>query len=196
MQEGTSLQWQRPTSSETRLARFEQGTLLYQGVSVRELLLDLSRHSPSFLQSLASFLTKLSQRRCCPDDEGDFWEELSLQVSEEELAVWSQWAEAACAKIAQYLSRAYQRANSGIHCVVDNQGQLLMNGVNITAMLRRWSQSPDESLKDYVRGIYYRLQRATHRDLLHADTQLRQRVEMTLQQFRNLGFDQPEDDEK
>lgn len=146
--------------------QFKNGSLSLNGQDIQSHIQKMLQTNPSALSKLAHDLgayrsyriaQRLRKKRRQVDDAGVFEEELELIDPTGELAHLSALVEAYVAKIMRSLKKRYDETSSGMSFSLDEEGQLVLNGMNVTSFIEMSRDFPSQKALVFLKGFKERL---------------------------------------
>lgn len=144
-------------SHKTGLA-FAQGKLSFDGRDVGKVITEVAQQTPQALAQIAGALEQFkkdSLRR-----KMQAYRRLKIRKNvedDEELGHIYALCDAYLAKISDVLKRRYDEKKSGLTLHFDEEGQFILNGMNIPAFIARCRDDPNPKSLTFLRGIRARL---------------------------------------
>ncbi len=140
--------------------KFAKGQIIINGKNIGVLLEQAVEQPAAFWSQVANDLhaflqhnlKRTGQRRKKKIGETD-----EDYVLDGELAQLSALAEAYIAKIMRIIKRKYDEKADGFSYTLDEDGQLILNGINITSFIETASQHPSEKAILFLKGLKNRL---------------------------------------
>lgn len=154
---------------------YENRRLFYQGKNLSTTLKNAAETHPAIFAQIAAELErfKKKQKRRLNDlaSQGFLSEEI-----ENEIAQILALCDAYLAKLAELMQSRYNSLESGCALAFDENGQIILNGINVHAILERYREAPNPRAKVYLKGLANRLYNAMH----NSHSRLYHRVQETL----------------
>ena len=148
----------KKSKSATNGIHVAKDRILYQGKDLASVIREAAQTNPQFLSKLAKELkekreqlkekTKKDKRMKLPFMKGKLLKKLNRELSM--IAVY-------LTKIAEHLKSKYDQTQSGIHVAFDDNGQLIMNGINVNALINQCRENATPQSKIYLAGLKKRL---------------------------------------
>lgn len=130
--------------------------LYLNGYDLAKIIRENAQHNPQVLAKIANELEKL-KKKVRKKLQGFFFSKITSKKKLEELATILSLCDAYIREISERVSRRYQSTKSGIHIEFDENGQLILNGMNINMAIERCQENPTPKSKVFLHGIYHRL---------------------------------------
>lgn len=154
-----------PEGKPIHQCQFVKGELIVNGQNLADLLKNAETQSMPFLSQLARDLDELRNRVIKNRLRGKkrkFGDSLDLDNLEEldpsgELANLSALVDAYVSKIMRLIRKRYETTSDGLNYTLDENGQLVLNGLNITTLLKTIQTYPTVKAKTFLSGIKNRL---------------------------------------
>lgn len=130
--------------------------LLYCGKDVKTIIQEEARSNPQLLSKIANELKKLrdqlDQKRQRPKQGA-----LLHFVTEIDIPQMMSLCEIYLGVIAEKLKIRYDKTQSGMEIEIDEEGQLILNGINITMLLSQCQRHLTPPSRIYLKGVAARL---------------------------------------
>ncbi len=133
--------------------------LTYQGQELGAFIQKTSQENPQLLSQIASELEKFRDR-CTRKKKTRFFQFKKTTVdaySDDELSVIYALCDAYVLKISELVKRRYDQTKDGLNVTFDEWGQLVLNGLNIHAVIEQCRTNPSEKSLMFLKGIRARL---------------------------------------
>lgn len=144
--------------------QYFRGSLLVNGKEITTLMEEALQEPPSTWsvlgEDLKSFLSVVANRyarkkiRKKNSSDLDDFDELDPSG---ELSRLASLVEAYSGKVLRILKKKYDEKKDGFSYTIDEEGQLVLNGVNVTAFLHTAHTYPSDKAKIFLRGLKNRL---------------------------------------
>lgn len=126
------------------------------GRDVGELIVETAQQNPVALGEIAAKLEEYKNTRLKKRNQlakkGN-----AVTAEDEELSLIWAVCDAHIARIGQLIKRRYDQTKDGITVFFDDDGQLVLNGINVTAFIESCRQNPGSKTKTLLRGLRTRL---------------------------------------
>lgn len=140
---------------------YQSGQLILNGQNIADLLSNPQKKTVTFFSQLAQHLMAYYQYRLRRDGRRKSTKRGSKVFFEfeptDELEHLAALIEAYIAKIMRLLKRRYDDTADGVQLSLDQDGQVLLNGMNVTAFILMAREYPTAKAKIFLQGIKNRL---------------------------------------
>lgn len=148
-----------PTS--TKISYAEQ-KLLFGGRNIADVIREVTEENPQFLSVIANELEKFKKDRLKNAVQRQKKKLFSDQVqstekTEDELSSLFSLCEAYINKISDTLKNRYDETQSGMQATFNEDGQLIINGMNVTMFIASCRENPTPKARLFLKGIRNRL---------------------------------------
>lgn len=141
---------------------FSKGQIILNGRNVAQILTQAGQQPAAFWSKLANdldafrhyYIRKHSKKRRKKVGDSDTEEELDPTS---ELGHLSALVEAYIAKIMRILKKKYDETSDGLSYSLDEEGQLTINGINVTSFIEMARRYPSDKARLFLRGLKSRL---------------------------------------
>lgn len=140
--------------------KFAKGLIVINGKNIGVLLEEAVEQPAAFWSQVANDLHAFLQhnlKRTARQRKKKIGEMDEDYVLDNELAQLSALVEAYIAKIMRIIKRKYDEKADGFSYTLDEDGQLILNGINITSFIQTASQHPSEKAILFLKGLKNRL---------------------------------------
>lgn len=133
--------------------------LHYQGQAVGELIKKTATQNPQFLSLLAQELEKFREESTQKKKTRffKFKKTTTDAYSDEELSLIHGLCDAYILKIGELVRQRYDQTQDGFNVTFDENQQLILNGLNIHAIVERCRENPEQKSLLFLKGIRDRL---------------------------------------
>lgn len=133
--------------------------LMYGGQDVGEVIKRTAVENPQRLSKIASELEKFREHSAQKKKTRfiKFRRTLTDAYTDEELSVINALCDAYILKISELVRRRYDQTKDGFNVTFDENYQLILNGLNINAIIERCRESPAPKSLLFLKGIRERL---------------------------------------
>lgn len=133
--------------------------LYYQGQTVGDLIKKMATENPQFLSQLANELEKFREESTQKKKTRFFKFKKTTQdaYTDEELGVIHGLCDAYILKISELVRQRYDQTKDGFNVTFDENQQLILNGLNIHAIIERCREKPESKSLLFLKGIRERL---------------------------------------
>lgn len=198
---------QRPTVQASPLTppkgdwKYINRKIIFNGKDVGDLIENSQTQPTTFFSQLASQLEAFRQhtirQRLKKKKLASFDKESLEDVDPSgELAHLSALVDAYIAKIMRKLKRKYDEASDGISYVLDEDGQLVLNGVNVTSFIEMAQNFPTAKALTFLKGLKNRLKlilsnkanNSNYEKIRHETEKLCELIDEQLKQTESRGL--------
>lgn len=153
-----------PEKSQQQASKFEliQNKLLYDGKEISQLIREMNQTAPQGLSALAAELEAYKEDCLRRRRERRFLFLKKRQFSQEELGIIYSLCDAYIARISELIKQRYDQTKDGMSLFFDEQGQLVVNGMNVHAYVQECRQNANPKSLIFLKGIRQRLEHAMH----------------------------------
>lgn len=150
-----------PTQPSFGKWSFQKGQIVYQGQTIAQVMEASVGQPPAFWSNLASELNAFrnhfiqQQLRKKKRKKGATFIEDAEDI--EDISKLSALVEAYIGKIMRILKRKYDETKDGMSFTLDEDGQLVLNGVNVTSFIHLAKNYPSEKAHLFLKGLKNRL---------------------------------------
>lgn len=137
---------------------FTQGKLSFDGRDVGQMITETAKQTPQALAQIAGALEQFKKDSLKRKMQA--YRRLKIRKNvedDEELGLIYALCDAYLAKISDLLKRRYDEKTSGLTLHFDENGQFILNGMNIPAFIARCRDDPNPKSLTFLRGIRTRL---------------------------------------
>lgn len=137
---------------------FAEGKLSFDGRDVGKMITTVAKETPRALAQIAGALEQFKKDSLKRKMQA--YRRLKIRKNvedDEELGLIYALCDAYLAKIADVLKRRYDEKTSGLALHFDENGQFILNGMNIPAFIGRCRDDPNPKSLTFLRGIRARL---------------------------------------
>lgn len=156
---------------------FSKNQLFYEGQPLSTALQRLQIENPQALSKMASELGQYYQWALKKKKKSKtFWKSLfgkksdeveDGSVEESDMERVAALCEAYIQKISEIIAKSYQQRTAGLVLHFDEQGILILNGVNVELYLQHCEAQPNEKSLVYLKGLRLRLEQALEQKRTH-----------------------------
>lgn len=143
-------------ASVKNLSDQSQNHLLYEGRSIKSVILEAAKHNPQLLSQIANELKKLKDRlenqKYRPHNTLPFT--FFTETDDDQMIAL---CEIYLGLIAEKLKLRYNRTQSGLDAEVDEEGHLILNGINVTLLIMQCRRHLTSASRIYLKGVGLRL---------------------------------------
>lgn len=140
---------------------FQGRRLVFAGQDMGKYIQQLSIENPALLAKLAhdleTFKKDAGKRR--RRKAGFFGRSTEPEYTNDELDQIHALCEAYVAKISDLIKQRYDETRDGFHIIFDEMGQLILNGMNVHALIGQCEEQPNPKSLLFLKGLKSRLER-------------------------------------
>lgn len=133
--------------------------LFFNGREVGEIIRDQGRTNPQALAPLANALEAFKERAAKKSKKKRLfgWGRERAGYTDKDMAAIAALCDAYIARIGEEIKRQYDQTKEGLNVFFDENGQLILNGINIHALIAQCGASPNPKSLAYLKGVRARL---------------------------------------
>lgn len=146
-----------PTPPAPQGLDFSGDRMLYAGRDMSEVVRDMARDNPQALAALASELEDFKKRRLQRRNQSVAKNPRLASREDEELSRAFAACDAHIEQVGRHIQRRFSQTRDGFAVEFDEDGQLIMNGMNIHALIERCRSDATEKSRLFLKGIRARL---------------------------------------
>lgn len=139
---------------------FVNRQILMDGKEVGKFIKDTSMENPALLSKIASELEKF-KKRCLKKRKKKFRlfsKQPEEEYDEEQLSVIFALCDAYIARVSELIKKRYEETKDGLSLIFDDEGNLILNGMNIHALVQQCEENPNPKSITFLKGIKARLE--------------------------------------
>ncbi len=153
---------QKKISDKTEQLEFVQGRLLYDGKEIGALIRELNQTVPQALSKLAADLEAYKEDCLKKRRERRFLFLKRRSFSADELTSIFGLCDTFIAMISELIKNRFDQTKDGITLTFDEHGQLILNGMNVHALIAECQANPNPKSMMFLKGVRARLDRVLH----------------------------------
>ncbi len=132
--------------------------IMLEGKEVGALIRETAQINPQLLAEIATKLEKFRKNALKKRKKRSFWSRKTVgDYSEEDLGVIYSLCDAYILRISELIKQRYDATKDGLSVVFDENGQFILNGMNIHALVENTRDNPNEKALLFLKGIRTRL---------------------------------------
>ena len=148
-----------PHDTQTEMIEFVNQRLFFEGQDIAEKIRQLATQSPAELAGIASALEMFKKESLKRRKKRfNFGKKKYRCYDEDELSSIFALCDIHILKIAELIKKRFDATKDGLDVVFDEDGQLVLNGMNIHAYVERCRSEPNAKSLAFLRGIRRRLE--------------------------------------